>query len=178
MNAAIPSVEVAHDTDALGIGRPNREARAGHAVYGAELGAELVVDTAFIAFAEEIQIRLPQSGKKGIGIAHLADIAGVFGDSQVISVHAVGLVSGRLEDVRALDAVEFEGGLVVFVNRPKLNVGGIGHKRAGNQTGAVGQWMESKELVRRATSSFDETFEFFVSQGHGARTLTGEAGSG
>jgi len=51
MKPSVPLVEIANDADALGIGSPDGEARAGHLVNYAQLRAEFFVNTAFIALA-------------------------------------------------------------------------------------------------------------------------------
>src|SRR5882724_37177 len=76
MAAAIPIVEIADDADALCIRSPNGEARAGDAIDSAELGAEFVVNAAFVALAEEIEVGFAESWQKGIGIAGAMDLAG------------------------------------------------------------------------------------------------------
>jgi len=58
----VPAVEIADDGDALGVGGPDAEKRAGRPLRLAETGAELVVKAAVAAFVEEVEVvvREPQ----------------------------------------------------------------------------------------------------------------------
>ena len=64
MKPSVPLVEIANDADALRVRRPDGEAGAGHLVNHAQLRAEFFVNTAFIALAEQIQIRFAQRRQK------------------------------------------------------------------------------------------------------------------
>jgi len=64
MKPSVPLVEIANDADTLRVRRPDGEARAGHPVNHAQLRAEFFVNTAFIALAEQIQIRFAQRRQK------------------------------------------------------------------------------------------------------------------
>src|SRR5690606_18232736 len=52
---AVPSVEIAHDADALRIRCPHGKARPPHALDGDHMRAELLIDVMMIAFAEEMK---------------------------------------------------------------------------------------------------------------------------
>ncbi len=62
--AAVPAVEVADHRDAAGIGGPDREAHALHAVDLAALGAKGLAEVAVAAFVEQIEVGLPSSRPK------------------------------------------------------------------------------------------------------------------
>jgi hypothetical protein len=54
VKSPIPAVEIADHTDALGVGRPDGEAGSLHAIDGAQLRAQLIIEAPFIPFAEEV----------------------------------------------------------------------------------------------------------------------------
>src|ERR1700733_5773667 len=58
MHVAVPMIELAHHADALGVRRPYRESRALAALAGAQMRAELLVNTLVPALAEQIQIEV------------------------------------------------------------------------------------------------------------------------
>jgi hypothetical protein len=64
MKTSVPAVKIADDADALRVRRPDREARAGHAVNGAQLRAELVINFPLVALAKEKQVRLAERRQK------------------------------------------------------------------------------------------------------------------
>src|SRR5436190_3943546 len=108
VETAIPIVEVADDADALGVGGPDGEAGAGHAINSAQLGAQLIIDAELLALAEQIQIRFADGGQEGIGIARAMHLAGAIRDYQLISVNTVCGGGGAFENLRFGDAVERE----------------------------------------------------------------------
>src|SRR5690606_36270247 len=57
---AVPSVEIAHDADALRIRCPHGKARPPHALDGDHMRAELLIDVMMIAFAEEMKVEIGQ----------------------------------------------------------------------------------------------------------------------
>src|SRR5262249_29475593 len=114
MEAAIPVVEVANDADPLGIWGPDGKACAGDAVGGAEVRTQLIVDAAFVAFAEEIEIGFAEGRQEGIGIARAMDLAGFVGNDEVVGINSAAVFGGAFEDVAFGDALEFDGRLVFF----------------------------------------------------------------
>src|ERR1700678_1224502 len=58
MDVAVPMIELAHHADAFGVRRPYRESGACRALAGAEMRAELLVNTLVPALAEQIQIEV------------------------------------------------------------------------------------------------------------------------
>lgn len=149
MIAAIPVIEIADDTDALGVGRPDGKACAGDAVDGAELAAELVVDASFVAFTEQIKIRFAQSREEGIGIASAMDLTGLVRDDKVIGIDTAAVLSCAFENITFRDTLEFNRGLVLFVNRLDFDFGGVWYEGAGNETGTVVEGMEAEQTMRR-----------------------------
>ena len=81
--AAVPAVEVADHRDAAGIGGPDREAHALHAVDLAALGAKGLAEIAVAAFVEQIEVGLPQQETEGIGILGFLHAAGPADDQLV-----------------------------------------------------------------------------------------------
>ena len=54
MDTAVPTIEVAHDADALGAGGPNGEVNATDAFESEHMSAEFFVSVVVPAFAHEI----------------------------------------------------------------------------------------------------------------------------
>ena len=69
--AAVPGIEVAHDADAAGIGRPYREDDARYAVDDDRMCAEPLVEPLMAAFGEQMRIELTEVGRKPIGVVNL-----------------------------------------------------------------------------------------------------------
>src|SRR5207237_1303810 len=68
MPAAVPGIEVADDRDPLRIGRPDRKAHARRSAERHGLRAETFAEPAMPAFADEMEIDVPQQRPEGIGI--------------------------------------------------------------------------------------------------------------
>src|SRR5262249_5284519 len=71
MAAAVPEIEIADHTDALGIRDEHHKGHAGYAVERHRVRTELVVELEVIAFAQEIEIEVGQHGRKAVGILNL-----------------------------------------------------------------------------------------------------------
>ena len=170
MKAPVPVIEIADDTDALRIRRPDGEARAGHAIDHAQLRAELVVDLPLIAFAEEIKILFAQRRQKRIRIAHSPRLARVIRDDEVVGINMIGLLAHAFEDARLVDALQLNARLVALVHRLHFDVRGVGHESAHDHAGAIAQRVHAEERVRRAMLDLDQTLHFRVRQNH-ARTM-------
>ena len=137
----IPFIEVANHADALRVGRPHSEAGAGHAVNRPQLGPQLVVNAALVPLPEEEQIRLAQGRQERVRIARPADPALLVRDEQFVGINAVRLGRDALEEAGLMQPRQFEGWLVLLVNRLNLNPGGIRDQRPHHHTSAVGHWM-------------------------------------
>ncbi len=68
MKAAIPAVEIADDTDALGARRPNGERKAFDPLVLQEMGPHLFMELLMVPFPQEIKVHFPQGRPKGVGI--------------------------------------------------------------------------------------------------------------
>ena len=77
MDAAVPAVEVANDTDALCAGSPDREVNAPNAFQRYDVSAEFLVSVVMAAFAHEVEIEFAQDHGKGIGIEDFKRVAEV-----------------------------------------------------------------------------------------------------
>ncbi len=77
MNAAVPTVEIAYDADPFCAWGPDGKMNAANAFESNHMGAELFVGVVVTAFAHEIQIKLTEHDRKGIGVENLEGIAGV-----------------------------------------------------------------------------------------------------
>jgi len=135
MKSAIPIVEIADDADALGVRGPDGEACAGDAVDGAEMGAEFVVDAAFVAFAEQIEIGFAKSWQEGISIAGAMDLPRFVGNDEIVGIDAAAVLGCAFEEVALGDALEFDGRFVFFVDGLDFDFGGVGQESAGDEAG-------------------------------------------
>src|ERR1043166_5506537 len=171
MKASVPVIEIADDADALRIRRPNGEARPRHAVNRAQLRAELVIDAAFVAFAEEIQVLLAQRWQKRIRIALTPWLAGVISDDEIVSINVLRLAAHTLEHTGLVNALKLNARFIALMHRLHFDVRGVRKKRANDDARAVAERMHSQECVRRAMPDLDQTFQFPVRQNH-ARTMT------
>ncbi len=71
MAARVPRIEVADHRDALGVGRPHREAHARDALDRHDIGAERLGQLEVPSFVEQMQIELTQQWAEGVGILGL-----------------------------------------------------------------------------------------------------------
>ena len=77
MAAAIPAVEIADDSDAPGIGRPDGKMHAGDALMGDEMGAEPLIDALMRALGEEVVVERPEDRTEGVRVVELPAAAGI-----------------------------------------------------------------------------------------------------
>ncbi len=77
MDAAVPTIEIAHHADALCAGSPNGEVHAPNAFECNHVGAEFFVSVVVAALAHEIEIKLAEYDGKGIGIEDFKGITEV-----------------------------------------------------------------------------------------------------
>src|SRR5256885_13107182 len=75
MDAAVPAIEVAHNTDAPRAGGPDGEVNAADAFECDQVGAEFLVSIVMAALAHQIQIELAEHHGKGIGIEDFEGLA-------------------------------------------------------------------------------------------------------
>src|SRR5256885_11504778 len=75
MDAAVPAIEVAHNTDAPRAGGPDGEVNAADAFECDQVGAEFLVSIVMAALAHQIQIELAEHHRKGIGIEDFEGLA-------------------------------------------------------------------------------------------------------
>src|SRR5204863_7441562 len=113
----IPVVEVTHDADALRVGCPNGEAGARDAIDRAELRPELIINSALIAFAEQIEVGLAQSRQEGVRITRATALARMVRNDKIIGIHATRFSRGTFEHIGLGDMLEFDRGLVLFMHR-------------------------------------------------------------
>src|ERR1700731_1101681 len=109
MDAAVPSIEVAHDADAPCAGSPNGEMNAADAFECDHVGAEFFVSVVVAALAHQIQIELAENNGKGVGIEDFEGLAEVRA-----SLNLVAARGGRSGLVRRPSSFEetFAGGRV------------------------------------------------------------------
>ncbi len=149
MATPVPMVEVANDADALRIGRPDGEARAGHAVNHTQLRAELVVNFPLVALAEQIQIRLAQRGQKRIGIARAPLVALRIRDHKVVGINRIRQIGDALENIGFGNPLQLECGSVHFMHRFDRDFFCAGLECAHDQARAVTERVHAQKRVRR-----------------------------
>ena len=85
VGATVPGIEVADDLDAPRVGGPNREVHAVDAVDGRRVGPEQVVQLVMVALSEQEAIGFAESGRDGVGVDRLADVAGGVSGFQAVT---------------------------------------------------------------------------------------------
>src|SRR5690625_6075259 len=68
MSLLIPIINIAHDADTLGAGRPGGKTHAGHTIDVVVVGAEYVVDTIVLAFAKKVQVVIANQRREAVRI--------------------------------------------------------------------------------------------------------------
>ena len=68
MGVAVPEVEITHDVDAAGGGRPNGKGRSCDVLMDLRMGAEQVVDALVAALADQIQVELAERRQEHVRI--------------------------------------------------------------------------------------------------------------
>ncbi len=62
----MPFVEIAYDTDSLGVRSPDGEARAAHTIDGDDMRAELLINVVMITFAKEVKVEIGKVGRRHV----------------------------------------------------------------------------------------------------------------
>ena len=97
VDAAIPSVEVAHDRNALSVGRPDGEMDAANAAKIRGVRAQAILDLQQLPFSEQVQVVVGGDAAEPIGVVELDRVAPLEVDQQPV-VEAV-LEGGDAGDV-------------------------------------------------------------------------------
>ena len=166
MEPPVPIVEIADDADALGIRRPDGEARAGHAVNHAQLRAELLENFPLVALAEQEQIRFAQRRQKGKGIARAARVAGFIRDDEVVGINLVRRFGDGLKDIGFGNPLQFKRRFVLFVRGLDFDFGGVRKQGADDEAGPVAQRLHSEQRVGRLVGQLNQAAEFVFGQQH------------
>ena len=101
--AAVPEVERADHADALGVGRPDREPRAGQAVEFGRMRAELVVDRVVIAFAEQVQVEVGELRREVVRVVLVDLDAARVAHVQPVRLQRAAVRHAALEQSRRMD---------------------------------------------------------------------------
>ena len=75
MTAAIPSIEITDDTNALSIGRPDSKSRALNAINLAQVRAEALEGAQVRAFGKQPDVKLAEHRGESIGVFDFLDAA-------------------------------------------------------------------------------------------------------
>ena len=151
----IPVIEIADHADPLGVGRPDREAGAGHTIDGAQLGPELVINPALVPLPEQEQIRIPQRRQERIRVTRPANAALLIRNDQVVGINAVRFGGHALEEAGLMQPRELERRFVLLVHGLDFDLGGIRHQRPHQYAGAPGQRVHPQQLMGRVLFDFD-----------------------
>ena len=130
LEPSVPAVEIADDTDALRVRRPNSEARARNPIDRPKVRAELVVNAPLVPLPEQIQIRFAERRQERIRVAGLTPAPPMAGDHQVVSVHAAGLFGDAFKQAGAMDSFQLDFRLALFVHRNDFDRCRVGKERA------------------------------------------------
>lgn len=172
MIAAIPTIEVADDRDPTRAGRPHGKRDARHAVYRAQVSAELVVDPMLIALVEEVEVLLSQGRQERVGIMPLPRLPVILGHTQLVGKH---FAAARNEAL--VESFGSEG-----LHRPDLARGRINHRachavtderpdhHASRAPDAMG--VHAQLIVRPIGRRIQEALERGRWQDHGKRSKT------
>ncbi len=166
MVTSVPTVETANHTHPLRVGRPNRKTDTRHSVNDPHLGTELFIDAPFISLAEQIQVRLPEGGQKGIGIARATHLALLVSDHQIIRINVFGFPGGAFEQTVLVDLFEHDAWFGFLVRRNDFHAGGLADERTHHQSRSVGQGVRAQKFVRIAMLRLDQAFDFGLLQNH------------
>ena len=110
VEAAVPVIEIANDTDALGVGRPNGETDTGDTVQSAEMSAEFIVDAEFVALGEEVDIHFAEGWEEGKGVAELAGVIAGIRDAEIVGENVFGIFACSFEDAFGVNFLERDFG--------------------------------------------------------------------
>src|SRR5262245_34112733 len=112
MNAAVPIVERADDTDPLSVRCPNGEACAVHAIDYAQVRTEFVVNAQFVSLSEEIDVHLAECRQEGKRIAELTRVAVRIGNNKIVSVNGPGFRCSAFKNTGVAHLFQCEAWLV------------------------------------------------------------------
>ncbi len=84
MAAAIPLVEVSHDTHSRGIRRPDDKMDSGDTLHRSEMGAHRLIGFEEGSLGEEMQLKVGEERREGIGIMPLRDLPRMVGYAETI----------------------------------------------------------------------------------------------
>jgi len=127
---------------------------------------EFVVNAAFVAFAEQIEIGFAKSWQKGIGITSAVDLTGFVGNDEVVGIDATAVLGCAFEDFAFGDALKLDGRFVFFVDGLDFDFGGVRDESAGDKAGTVVEGMQAQQAMGRMSLKIDETTKFFLGQKH------------
>src|SRR5208283_1514837 len=85
VHPAIPAVEVANHADPQGVGRPHGEVHAGNPFERSYMRTELFVSVVMAPLTHQIEIKLREQIRKGVGIVRFPDVATLVAKSQPIT---------------------------------------------------------------------------------------------
>ena len=86
VSAAIPAIEVSNDTDAPGVGSPDRELHATHVFKHPQVGSELFILLVVITFTHQVQVKVRKNWREGVGVDELKGLISMRLNAQLVAV--------------------------------------------------------------------------------------------
>jgi hypothetical protein len=118
MDAAVPAIEVADNTDALRAGSPDGEVNALNAFQGDKVRAKFLVRVVMAALAHEIEVKLGEDARESIRVVDFERFAVVVTATDLVGRGGWGAGFARRQDgLKKTFVTQFRG----FDNRGRRN---------------------------------------------------------
>jgi hypothetical protein len=165
MAAAIPFIEVAHNTYSRSVRRPDDKMDSGDTLHRPEMGAHRVVGFEEGSLGEEVQLKVGEEGREGIGIMPLRDLSCMVGYAETIGAGSEWPWDDRFEQTGLVQA-RHGNGLSTSLTEEEGN--GVGFRQeTPNRNGrgtALGHRMGAKNGEGIPVVTLDELFELIEGQ--------------
>ena len=180
MDATVPVIEIADDTDAPGAGRPDSEVNAANAFESNEMRAEFVVSVVVAAFSHEMEIEFAENEGKGVGVVKLERIAvmGATLDFVAAGSRSGGLI-GRPAGFEEAFGAKFDGvGNFGDAADGDGGFGGEGEKEANGPAAVVRMRAKKRERIGMEAGKYGTDLRVFLFiGGSGDGRFFGQRGS-
>jgi hypothetical protein len=165
MAAAIPLVEVAHDTHSRSVRRPDDKMDSGDTLHRPEMGAHCFIGFEEGSLSEEMQLKVGEEGRECIGIMPLRDLSCMVGHPETIWGSSKWPRDDGFEQTGLMEA-HHGNGLPTSLTEEKGNFVGL-RQETPNRNGrgtALGYRMGTKNRKGVPVVSLDELFELIERQ--------------
>jgi hypothetical protein len=165
MAAAIPLVEVAHDTHSLSVRRPDDKMDSNDTLHCPEMGAHGFVGFEEGPLGEEVQLKVGEEGRKGIRIMPLRDLSCMVGYAETIGGGSEWPRDNRFEQTGLMQA-RHGNGLPTSLTEEEGNFVGLRQETPNrNSRGtALDHRMGTKNREGVPVATLDELFELIERQ--------------